>query len=179
MEYKLKNGKNLIVRYPMIEDAEDIIEVISKADTESLFLAREEGEFKTTVEREQAIISSVLSSSYEAWFVAEYEGKIVGQCSVGLVRSYLRYRHRAEIAFVTLDEYCNLGIGGRMMEECLKWCREHNITQVELDVVTSNERALNMYKNFGFEIVGTMPNALHYKDDTYADEYYMVKTLDR
>lgn len=129
------------------------------------------------MEREQSIISSVLSSDNEAWFVAEYEGKVVGQCSVGLIRRYLRYRHRAEVAFVILEDYCNLGIGGKMMEECLKWCNAHKIKQVELDVVTANKRAFQMYRNFGFEIVGKAPNALHYIDDTYVDEYRMVKIL--
>lgn len=34
-----------------------------------------------------------------------------------------------------------------------------------------------MYQNFGFEIVGTVPNALRYNDGTYVDEYIMVKFL--
>ena len=63
------------------------------------------------------------------------------------------------------------------MEECLKWCVENNVTQVELDVVATNQRALTMYKNFGFEVVGTMPKALKYLDGTFADEYKMVKFL--
>ncbi len=63
------------------------------------------------------------------------------------------------------------------MEECVKWCKNHNITQMELDVVKDNERALTMYQSFGFEIVGTMPRALKYPDGTYADEYLMVKTI--
>ena len=58
------------------------------------------------------------------WFVAEYDDKVVGQCSVGLVRRNARYRHRAEVAFVILQDYCNLGIGGKMMEECIKWCKK-------------------------------------------------------
>jgi ribosomal protein S18 acetylase RimI-like enzyme len=70
-----------------------------------------------------------------------------------------------------------MGIGGKMMEECLKWCKDNNVTQVELDVVKNNERALKMYQNFGFEIVGTVPNALRYNDGTYVDEYIMVKFL--
>ena len=63
------------------------------------------------------------------------------------------------------------------MEECIKWCKEHDIEQVELDVVKDNERALQMYQGFGFEIVGILPNALRYLDGTYADEYMMVKKL--
>lgn len=177
MEYKLKNGKTVNIREPQIEDAEAVISVISKADAETLFLARNPDEFGTSVEKEKSIIEEVLKNQDCTWFVAEYEGEVVGQCSVGLVRGYQRYRHRAEVAFVLVKEFCDMGIGGKMMLECIKWCVEHHVTQIELDVVTRNDRALAMYKNFGFEIVGTMPNALKYADGTYADEYKMVKRL--
>ena len=177
MNYILKNGKSVTIRKPVVDDAEGIISVISTADKETLFLARNPGEFKATTEKEREMITEVLDSTDRAWFVVEADGKLVGQCSVGLVNHYQRYRHRAGVAFVLLKEYCNMGIGGKMMEECLTWCKDHNITQVELDVVKSNDTAIKMYQSFGFEIVGTIPNALRYMDGTYADEYNMVKLL--
>ncbi|MGB4661849.1 MAG: GNAT family N-acetyltransferase [Mobilitalea sp.] len=177
MEYVLKNGKSVTIRGPVVKDAEDIISLITTADQETLFLARNPGEFKPTLEKEQSIITGVLNSIDSSWFIAEYEGKIVGQSSVGLIRGYQRYRHRAGVAFVLLEEYCNIGIGGKMMEECLKWCKDNKVTQVELDVVKNNERALKMYQDFGFEIIGTIPNALRYIDGTFVDEYAMVKFL--
>lgn len=177
MEYVLKNGKLVTIRSPKVGDAEEIVSVISTGDKETLFLARNPGEFQPTLEEEQNIITTILNSTDSMWFVAEVDGKVVGQCSVGLVRGYQRYRHRAGVAFVLLEEYCNIGIGGKMMEECLKWCKDNNVTQVELDVVKNNDRALKMYHNFGFEIVGTIPNALRYSDGTCADEYTMVKFI--
>lgn len=177
MEYNLRNGKTVVIRRPVVSDAEGIISIISTADTETLFLARNPGEFCPTVQRETSIIEEILSDTDCTWFVAEYDGKLVGQCSVGLVRRYQRYRHRAEVAFVVLKEYCDLGIGGKMMEECIHWCREKKIIQMELDVVTTNERAITMYKNFGFKVTGTLPNSLKYQDGTYADEYKMIKRL--
>ena len=177
MEYTLKNGKNVIIRKPQVEDAEAIIHVISTADTETPFLARNPGEFRATVEKEKQMIQNALDDVNSEWFVAEYEGKVVGQCSVGLVRRYARYRHRAEVAFVILKEYCNLGIGGKMMEECIQWCVDKGVSQMELDVVKDNERAVKMYRGFGFEICGIIPKALRYSDGTYADEYFMVKKL--
>lgn len=124
------------------------------------------------------MIDSVLKDDYgRMCFVAEYEGKVVGQCSVGLVRNNERYLHRASVAFVLLKEWWGIGIGGKMMQECMKWCEAHNIEQVELDVLQENKRALAWYKRFGFEIVGTIPNALKYTDGTYGDEYFMIKQM--
>ena len=177
MQYLLKNGKSVTIRKPKVDDAEAIINVMTIADTETLFLARNPGEFCTPVEREKQIIENVLADNDVEWFVAEYENKVIGQCSVGLVRRNARYRHRAEVAFVILKDYCNLGIGGKMMEECIKWCKKNGVTQIELDVVKTNDRAVKMYQCFGFEIIGTKENALRYQDGTYADEYLMIKKL--
>ena len=177
MEYVLKNGNKVNIRAPRVEDAEQLVYVMKTADCETRFLARNPGEFTTTVEREKEIIANVLNNKNSAWFLPEYDGKLVGQCSVGIVRNNDRYRHRAGVAFILLQEYWGLGIGGKMMEECIKWCTAHGITQIELDVVKDNERALKMYQSFGFEIVGSQPKALRYPDGTYADEYLMVKML--
>lgn len=178
MDYELKNGKSVLIRKPKPDDAEQIIRVMKAADEETKFLARNPGEFKVTVEQERTIIESVLNDEFgRMWFVPEYEGKVVGQCSVGLVRNNERYLHRAGVAFVLLKEYWGLGIGGKMIQECIKWCDAHNIEQIELDVLKDNERAIAMYQGFGFEIVGTIPNALKYADGTYGDEYLMVKKM--
>lgn len=176
-EFPLKNGSSVIIRKPVIEDAEAIIAVIKKADTESKFLAREPGEFKATIEREREMIRSVLDDSDRDWFVAEYNGQVVGQCSVGLINSYQRYRHRAGVAFVLLKDYWQLGIGGKMMLQCIEWAHRKNIEKLELEVVSNNSRALRMYESFGFKIAGTNHNALKYGDGSYADEYLMELVL--
>ena len=178
MYYELKNGESVLIREPCIDDAEQIINLMKVADEETKFLARNPGEFKVTVEQERNIIKSVINGDFgRMWFICEHEGKIIGQCSVGHVRNSERYLHRASVAFILLKEYWGRGIGGKMMLECIKWCETHNIEQIELDVVKDNERAIAMYLRFGFEIVGTMPNALKYKDGTYGDEYLMVKKI--
>jgi RimJ/RimL family protein N-acetyltransferase len=63
------------------------------------------------------------------------------------------------------------------MKECIKWCNENGVEQLELDVVTQNNRAISMYKNLGFKIQGTKKHALKYEDGTYADEYFMCLFL--
>lgn len=177
MEYRLRNGKSVVIRNVVAWDAEAVIHIISTADRESKFLARNPGELSITVEKERELIQGMLSDDNSEWYIAEYDQKAIGQCSVGLIRKNERFRHRAGVAFVILEEYCNLGIGGKMMEECIKWCKDKGVTQIELEVVKGNDRAIKMYQDFGFEIVGTMPNALRYLDGTYADEYTMIKYI--
>jgi len=177
MEYQLKNGKTVTIRPPRPDDAAALIRIMTTADEETPYLGRNPGEFRVTEEREREIIEKTLAGTDSMWFVAEYDGELVGQCSAGLVRRSERFRHRAEVAFVLLRACWNLGIGGKMMEECLRWCREHGVTQAELDVVTANTRAIRMYESFGFTICGTIPDALRYPDGSTADEYRMIKKL--
>jgi ribosomal protein S18 acetylase RimI-like enzyme len=63
------------------------------------------------------------------------------------------------------------------MRECIKWCKEKGVEQLELEVVTQNNRAVSMYQDLGFQIYGTKKHALKYSDETYADEYYMILFL--
>ena len=176
-DYILKNGERVTIRLPKIEDAEDMVYLKENTDRETLFLALEPGEHTITVEGEEKIIQEATEDSDSEWFVAEYQGMVVGQCYVGLAQRNLRFRHRAEVGFAILRKYCNLGIGGKLMEECIDWCMQHEVEQMELYVVCENEVALNMYQDFGFIAYGTIPHALKYADDTYADEYYMVRPL--
>ncbi len=177
MEYRLRNGKSVIIRKPTIEDAISIINIISSADSETKFLARNPGEFEVTEEQEKEFICNILEDNDQDWFVAEYDGEVVGQCSVGLIRRTERCRHRAEVTFVILKDYCGLGIGGKLMQQCINWCKDKNITQIELSVVEDNKPAITMYESFGFRVTGTIPKAMKYKDGTFADEIFMLLEL--
>jgi ribosomal protein S18 acetylase RimI-like enzyme len=74
--------------------------------------------------------------------------------------------------------YWHKGIGKKMMQACIDWCKEKGVEQLELDVVTENERAIALYQSLGFQIYGTKKHALKYSDQTYADEYYMILMLE-
>ena len=177
MEYKLRNGKTVIIRKPTLDDAQAIINIITVADTETKFLARNPGEFILTVEQEKEFIRNILEDNDQDWFIAEYEEKVVGHCSVGLIRRTERCRHRAEVTFVILEDYCGIGIGGKLMQQCINWCKDKNVIQIELSVVEDNKPAIAMYKSFGFKNTGTIPKAMKYQDGTFADELFMVLEL--
>lgn len=71
-----------------------------------------------------------------------------------------RHLHRAAIGIAVRKDYWHSGIGKRMMQECIKWCREKDVEQLELEVVTQSNRAISMYKSIGFKIQGTKKHAL-------------------
>lgn len=176
-EYLLKDGQQLIVRIPELSDAEGLINQMQTVDKETKFLARESDEFNFTVEQEREFIKNCTNDENVRFLIGELDGRILANCSVGLIQNKKRYLHRAGMGIAVLKDYWNKGIGKIMMQECVNWCKEKCVEQLELEVVTENNRAISMYKSFGFEIYGTKKHALKYGDGTYADEYIMILFL--
>lgn len=176
-EYLLKGGQQLIVRTPKLGDEQALIDHMKVVDGETTFLAREPGEFNFTLEQERQFIESCMKNDLMLFLVGEVDGEIVANCSVGISNNNRRYRHRATMGIAIKKDYWHKGIGKKLMDECIRWCKENGLEQLELEVVTQNDRAVSMYQQFGFEISGTKKHALKYGDGTYADEYFMVLFL--
>ena len=64
-----------------------------------------------------------------------------------------------------------------IFEEMEAVARQNGITQMELEVVEGNERAMALYEKQGFAVTGTIPGAIRYKDGRERCYYYMVKKL--
>lgn len=176
-EYVLKDGQKLIVRIPEIGDEKGLIDLMQAADIETKFLAREPGEFNFTLEQEREFVKNNINDENSLFLIAEINGKIIGNCSVGGVINNKRFLHRAAMGIVVIKDYWNRGVGKNLMQECIKWCKEKGVEQLELEVVTQNNRAISMYQNLGFEICGTKKHALKYADGSYEDEYFMCLFL--
>lgn len=173
-KHTLKDGTKFIMRTPNEEDAQGLINQLQTVDNETKFLAREPGEFNFTVEQEKNFIKNSQSNENGRFLVGEIDGEIVANCSVGIVMNNKRFLHRAAMGIAILKDYWGKGIGKRMMQECIEWCKEKGVEQLELDVVAKNARAISMYESLGFKVFGTKKNALKYSDGTYDDEYYMI-----
>jgi RimJ/RimL family protein N-acetyltransferase len=170
----LKDDQKLIIRNAQEDDAQGLINLLQIVDSETKFLAREPGEFNLTLEQEREFIRGIMHDDNNQLLIGEIDGKIIANCSVGRVSSNKRYCHRAAMGISVRKKYWNNGIGKILMNECIKWCKEKGVEQLELEVVTQNIRAISMYEDFGFEKYGTKKNTLKYGDGTYADEHYMI-----
>ena len=56
-----------------------------------------------------------------------------------------------------LQEYWGLGIGRVLMEASIDCARQAGYTQLELEVVADNERAVSLYRRAAFEEYGAQP----------------------
>lgn len=71
-----------------------------------------------------------------------------------------RNRHSAALMTGVLAEYWGQGIASQLMEQVLAWADARGIQRIEVGVMGSNERAIELYQRFGFEQEGVRQRAL-------------------
>ena len=177
-EFKLKDGRDALLRSPCEDDAEDMLQFIIKASGETDFLMKFPEEFaEFTLEQEKDFIRGDYSNKNGMMISCLVNDKIAGNCQISF-RTGMKDRHRASVAIALLQEFWNLGIGTKMFEELFQVARERGgVRQIELDFIEGNSRARGLYEKMGFRITGIKPNAIRMKDGTFVNEYMMIKQL--
>lgn len=170
------NGHELILRNATEDDAEMLIEYLKTTNGETRFLIKEPEEVTMTLEQEKAFIQKQNEAEGNIMLLGFLDGQFVGNCALNGFGRF-RFRHRASLGIALYQKFTGMGIGKAMLETIIGLAKEMGYEQLELEVVSNNERAIALYKKMGFEICGTTPNAMKYKDGTYADEHKMVKAL--
>lgn len=153
-EIKLKNGQQLILRKPLIEDAKRMIEYLNIVGGESDNLLFGKDEFRLTVEQEIEHIKRISNDVNTLMILGIVNDTIV---SVSQISSPNRKRivHNSELSISVKKEYWRSGIGGAVMIELIKFAKENgDIKTISLGVKANNCNAVIMYERFGFIKVG-------------------------
>jgi GNAT superfamily N-acetyltransferase len=98
-------------------------------------------------------------------FVAinEPAGAIVGTSLVKANQPALG-GHVANAAFMVAGKAAGHGVGRALAEHALEWARQANFSAMQFNfVVSTNSRAIALWKNLGFSIVGTLPQAFQHQ----------------
>ena len=171
-----KKGRKVILRSACEDDAKDLIKYLKKTAKETPYLLREEDEINLTVDDEKGFINMCLGMDNALMLVAYIDGKHVGNCSFSPVGPFKRIAHRCDMAIALYQEYCSCGIGSIMLKIALGYAKEVGYEQVELEVVSSNAKAIKLYEKYGFKKYGTKPDNMKYSDGSYASiDWMMVK----
>lgn len=104
------------------------------------------------------------------YFIAEIDGKVVGYGGIWLI---LDEGHITNVAVG--KDYRGLGVGNKLVEALILYCKEKKITNMTLEVRESNLVAQNLYKKYGFLEYGIRPN--YYADD-HEDAVIMWKVVE-
>jgi RimJ/RimL family protein N-acetyltransferase len=182
MEYSeksflLNNGMTCTLRSPGPADAAEMIDFLRLIYSETDFMTRYPEEVKFTVEEEADLLKNRLEDSDGLMITARINGRIVGSVSFSRISGVIKVRHRAGLGICVSKEHWNAGLGSLMMSEAIAYAEKSGFEQLELEVITANDRAFRMYRKFGFETYGTRERAFRLKDGSYLSEHMMMKRL--
>ncbi len=174
----LKDGRCALLRSPEQTDAAALLDYLRATFGETEFLLRYPEECTLSPEQEAAFLQSVVDSPSELMLLCEIDGEVAGNCHISFMDRRIKTAHRASVGIAVRQKYWRLGIGSAMFRAMIATAMERPGTELlELEVIEGNDRAMALYKKFGFEVVGARPYAIRLKDGRYLDEYIMVKRL--
>lgn len=172
-QVQLNNGELCILRSPNSEDAQAILHHMMATSCETDNMLSYCDEITKTVEEEKEYLGRIEASANEIMISASVAGKIVANAGLNPVSEREKCRHRCQFGVSILKEYWGLGIGSHIMTAILEAARQAGYKQIELDVVTENDRAVALYKKFGFQIFGTHEKAYYSRSGRYQALYLM------
>ena len=110
-------------------------------------------------------------------YVAEREGNVVGTYILRPNQSGPG-SHVANAAFMVSLGARGLGVGRKMGEHALSEAGRLGFLAMQFNfVVSTNEPAVNLWQQLGFEIVGTLPGVFRHPEKGSVDAYVMFRSL--
>ena len=164
----------ITIRKIQIEDAENLLNLLNKLDSETTFLLYEKGERKTTIKQQRKNIQEQLEKGVLT-FVLEDNKKLVGYV-FGNIFTANRKKHCMNLAIAILQEYTGKGYGTKLMNTIEEYAINNGITRLELEVSKKNKIAISLYQKIGFEVEGVKRNAF-LVNGNFEDEILMAKII--
>jgi len=164
----------ILIREIQIGDAENLLNLLKKLDTETTFLLYEKGERKRTIEQQRKDIQEQLEKGVLT-FVLEDNKKLVGYI-FGNIFTANRKKHCMNLAIAVLQEYTGKGYGTKLINTIEKYATNIGITRLELEVSKNNKVAISLYQKIGFKMEGIKRNAF-LVNGKYEDELLMAKII--
>lgn len=169
----LTGGVELLVRNAVASDARALRDIMQRTHAETDYLLSYPDEQSVDEEQEARSLAETECSNNEVELVAVVDGKIVGSAGVSAVRSRRKVAHRARFGISILKEHWGMGIGRMLTDASIDCARQAGYTQLELEVVADNERAVSLYRRAGFEEYGRNPRGYKSAAVGYQELVYM------
>lgn len=148
---------NISIRPAQPEDAEAILAFSKVVGSESDNMTYGAEGLPFTIEQEAAFLAANLGSERQVFYTAFVDGELVGTASFAALNSP-RMAHRGFIGICVRKSHWGCGVSTALMEALLRFAKETaKVDIVFLEVRSDNQRAIGLYKKFGFEKTGVYP----------------------
>ncbi|WP_413204504.1 N-acetyltransferase family protein [Rhodospirillum sp. A1_3_36] len=110
-------------------------------------------------------------------FVAEDQERVVGTYVLRANQTG-GGAHVANCGYMTASDATGRGVARTMCEHSLEIARQAGFLAMQFNfVISSNDRAVRLWRHLGFEIVGRLPNAFQHPKQGYVDAFVMFRSL--
>ncbi len=108
------------------------------------------------------------------YLVAEHAGAAIGHAFLEALL-LATTSHVVRLTLAVHEGHQGQGVGRALMNELLCWARSNpRVEKVELQVRSSNDRAIALYRSLGFVEEGRKTRRLKIGPDWYIDDVYMA-----
>ena len=171
----LPSRQTVIVRSANASDSIALLKTMNDVLEEQVFSLTGPEEMHLSPEQEAQWIESMNAHPSHLLLVAEIEGTLVGMLDFTSGHRK-RIAHTGEFGMSVSKAHRGQGIGSFLLEVLLTWAKKHpQIEKVSLKVHANNQRAIHLYKKFGFKEEGRLKNDLKYSEDDYVDTVVMSR----
>ena len=172
MTVLLKDGRTAELRQAILSDAKDIIEYLNCIGGESEFLTFGKDGFPISIVEEEKYIEHFQAPNQSLWIV-RVDGELAAMGDL-TAQNAPRISHTSELSISVRKKDWGSGIAQILMEQLIQFARDSKQIQViGLTVHAENERAIRLYRRYGFQEVGCYPRFFHYDDGRFADAKWM------
>ena len=166
---KLKNNREVFVRFLKAEDKEDLIQMFASMSDEALKWGLPPYS-KEVVERWINSLPNLIA------LVAEYENRLVGYATI-FKYPHPRRQGVSDLGMYLHQDFHNVGLGTAMLSYLLELAKKENLHRIGLHVIADNKIAIHLYAKFGFKTEGIMKDSYFGADRKYHDEIVMGMTF--
>ncbi|UOB76599.1 GNAT family N-acetyltransferase [Bacillus sp. ZJS3] len=170
------NGLTYTIRSAAETDAEQLSKIRVQIDGETENMDREAGEGFIDKRGVQNIIKTDSEESKNLFLVAEVHDRIVGfsRCEGSNLK---RLSHKVEFGICILKEFWGYRMGKSLLQQSIHWADENEIKRISLQVLETNEKAVQLYKELGFEVEGILKNDKRLSDGKYYNTVVMGRCI--
>lgn len=150
------NNSLFVIERAQAEDAAALLDYLKivGGETENLSFGAEG--LPLDLETEQAYLRSQCESVDNVQYIARVNGEIIGTASLN--RKPRRMSHRGVFGISLKKAWWGCGAAPALMEAILAFAKANGFEQLNLEVRSSNARAIRLYEKFGFQKLCTFPH---------------------
>lgn len=172
-------GRSLDIRPARTTDAAALLRLHRSVLLELRYFITEPGEFRESVDDKVRLVRELDRSSNSLFLVARRGPKLLGFLTIrgGQLN---RMQHTGKLEIMVAEDARGQGIGRALMQAALRWAVAHpDMRKIGLAVFADNQRALDLYRSFGFREEGRRAQEYRMEDGSYVDDVLLYRFTER